>query len=249
MGAPYYGPQPVPQPYPPQPYNPEADSIKSMVNIASIFGLLIAIGGILWGLWSLWSWSQINAYLDYLRSINPGIDYYDSYVYAAYQSALMWALIYGVLGILMFVFGLMFYFNCNAIKTMVSHGQYIQAKSKTLVWVIVGFIFAGVLPGIILLIAYLKFDPLIRSGMHPMAPPPQEMRVCTSCGRQIPVNYNVCPHCGKAVAAAPQQAPTGYGYQSEMRACMGCGRQIPAAYATCPHCGRPANPNAPPPGH
>jgi hypothetical protein len=30
-------------------------------------------------------------------------------------------------------------------------------------------------------------------------PPAQggEMRVCMGCGRQVPVNYNVCPHCGK----------------------------------------------------
>lgn len=27
--------------------------------------------------------------------------------------------------------------------------------------------------------------------------PPQETRVCMGCGRQVPVNYNVCPHCGK----------------------------------------------------
>jgi len=29
-------------------------------------------------------------------------------------------------------------------------------------------------------------------------------RMCTGCGRQIPVEYNVCPHCGR-----PQNQPYG----------------------------------------
>ncbi|MGH9919774.1 MAG: hypothetical protein ACRD6W_13030, partial [Nitrososphaerales archaeon] len=40
-------------------------------------------------------------------------------------------------------------------------GEYEAAKSKTLVWTVVGFIFAGIILGIILLVAYIKFDPLI----------------------------------------------------------------------------------------
>ena len=35
----------------------------------------------------------------------------------------------------------------------------------------------------------------------------QNTRMCTGCGRQIPVEYNVCPHCGR-----PQNAPQ-YGQQ------------------------------------
>ncbi|MBI0583896.1 MAG: hypothetical protein ISF22_06675 [Methanomassiliicoccus sp.] len=31
------------------------------------------------------------------------------------------------------------------------------------------------------------------------------MRTCMSCGANIPVNYNVCPHCGKATM--PEQVP------------------------------------------
>ena len=27
-------------------------------------------------------------------------------------------------------------------------------------------------------------------------PPAQETRVCMGCGRQVPVAYNICPHCG-----------------------------------------------------
>ena len=37
--------------------------------------------------------------------------------------------------------------------------------------------------------------------------PDEEMRTCTGCGRQIPAAYNVCPNCGKAVNAMPQNGP------------------------------------------
>jgi hypothetical protein len=49
-------------------------------------------------------------------------------------------------------------------------------------------------------------------GQYPPPPPPppayqqaptQEMRMCPGCGRQIPVNYNVCPHCGRPAAPPP----------------------------------------------
>lgn len=29
------------------------------------------------------------------------------------------------------------------------------------------------------------------------------MRTCLGCGMQIPVDYNVCPHCGKKVEKGP----------------------------------------------
>ena len=45
----------------------------------------------------------------------------------------------------------------------------------------------------------------------------QQTRMCTGCGRQIPVEYNVCPHCGRPQNApqygpAPGQQPYGQPY-------------------------------------
>jgi len=39
------------------------------------------------------------------------------------------------------------------------------------------------------------------------APPSGATRMCTGCGRQIPVEYNVCPHCGRPqnIQYGPQQ--------------------------------------------
>jgi hypothetical protein len=38
----------------------------------------------------------------------------------------------------------------------------------------------------------------------------QNTRMCTGCGRQIPVEYNVCPHCGRP-QNQPQTGPQPYG--------------------------------------
>jgi hypothetical protein len=37
-----------------------------------------------------------------------------------------------------------------------------------------------------------------------------QTRMCTGCGRQIPVEYNVCPHCGR-----PQNTQQQYGPQPQ----------------------------------
>ena len=188
---------------------PEADSIKSMVNIAGIFGILMMIVGILIMIWGL---------------------------------LIFWPIM--IAGLLPMIMGLLFYMNCKKINELVDQRQYEQAKSKTLIWMIIGIIFVYFIPGILLLIAYLKFDNLINStrGMGQMppaygAPPPppvQQQRLCTGCGQHIPANYNNCPHCGKqAVVQQGQQ-------QGGMRTCMGCGQQIQASYKNCPHCGRQA---------
>lgn len=57
-------------------------------------------------------------------------------------------------------------------------------------------------------------------------PPPQQdqSRICMQCGRQIPLHYNVCPHCGKQVTKQPTQQPAPQpAYQ-----------QPPPAYAPAP---------------
>ncbi len=50
----------------------------------------------------------------------------------------------------------------------------------------------------------------------------QNTRMCTGCGRQIPVEYNVCPHCGRP-QNAPQYgaAPQPYGQQPQQYEPMG----------------------------
>lgn len=42
------------------------------------------------------------------------------------------------------------------------YSEYKRAKDKTLVWMIIGFILGGIIIGIIMLVAYLKYDELLR---------------------------------------------------------------------------------------
>ncbi len=200
------------QPPPQQQYGmtpPEADSIKSMVNIAGIFGILMMALGLILILVGLFI-----------------------------------SLFFVIWGVLPMIMGFLFFMNCKKINELVDQRQYEQAKSKTLIWMIIGIIFVYFIPGILLLIAYLKFDNLInasRVGHMPAppqygAPPPpqQQQRLCLGCGQQIPLNYNNCPHCGKTAEGQHGQQQAG------TRMCLGCGQNIQANYNTCPHCGKPA---------
>ncbi|MEM4502089.1 MAG: hypothetical protein QXV42_01405 [Ignisphaera sp.] len=70
-----------------------------------------------------------------------------------------------IVGIIPLVFGvidIIIYVNCKEIISLVKDGEYRRAKEKTLVWMIIGFILGGILIGIVLLIAYLKYDELLR---------------------------------------------------------------------------------------
>ena len=172
--------------------------------------------------------------------------------------ALLFGILFILAGIVLFFFIFIFaipmilfaiidfiiWMNCKEIIRMVDARQYEQAKSKTLIWMVLGFILGGLLIGLIILIAYLKFDPLINAaraqGYGPapgyMPAPPQaqpQQRLCLGCGQQIPLNFNNCPHCGRQAQPAAQPAHSG-----GMRMCLGCGQQIQASYAVCPHCGK-----------
>lgn len=76
----------------------------------------------------------------------------------------------GVFLIILGVVDLLVYFNCNEIIRLVESGDYRRAKEKTLVWMIIGFIFSWIIVGILLLVAYMKYDELIRR--YPSQPSP-----------------------------------------------------------------------------
>jgi uncharacterized membrane protein len=74
--------------------------------------------------------------------------------------------IFFIIGILPLIWGivnLIIYSKINAINLLVDQQRYVDAKNRTLVWMIIGFIFAGVIVGILLLISYLKYDDVIRA--------------------------------------------------------------------------------------
>jgi len=192
------GYQPYPAPVAAEP--PEAQSIKSMLHIARIlaiiFGVIVLLGGI--------AYVAIVAYYASICSSYVGVDVYCGGAIAGALIGAIWLVIGGVVAILV-------YMQMKSIEAKVNAHQYEAAKSQTLIWMIIGFIF-GILLGVLLLIAYIKYDPLINwqrsqggaapayaapppPGVPPpMVPPPPPMAPatpavpnCASCGR--PTSY------------------------------------------------------------
>lgn len=74
-------------------------------------------------------------------------------------------LIAGV-GIVFLIFGiidLVIYFQIKQIDSLIDQQRYSDAKNKTFVWMIIGIILSGLIVGILLLIAWLKYDDIIRA--------------------------------------------------------------------------------------
>ena len=76
------------------------------------------------------------------------------------------------IGFLIFgIFDLLIWMKCKEINELIDARRYGNAKDKTLVWMVIGFIIGGLIPGILLLVAFLKFDNLMRATQN-IPPPP-----------------------------------------------------------------------------
>ena len=64
--------------------------------------------------------------------------------------------IFGVIDIVVF-------YECREIIRMTEQRKLSAAKEKTLIWMIVGLIFGFIIVGLFMVIAYIKFDDLIRA--------------------------------------------------------------------------------------
>jgi hypothetical protein len=166
----------------------EVSSLKSMLRIGGILALVIGILSLLGGLVAL-------AGAIFVASVTGYGGFYVTPVFA----------------IIAFVFELIIYLQLKEIRRMVDAGQYQAAKDKTLIWMILGFIFGWIIVGIVVLIAWMKFDPVInwqrqmQSGGQPGAPawsaqppaaPPMAPMAATSPAPGAPA-AGMCPKCGK----------------------------------------------------
>lgn len=137
MGTPMYaGPAGNP---PMMMEHPEVGSLKSTLNGARIIALIFWILGIIWVLLALGG--------------------------AALAAAAGFG--FGVVGliypVLFTVINFLTWTKLPEIESLVNSRQYRPARDKLLIWMILGFI-AGLIPGIVLLIAYLKFDTILEAG-------------------------------------------------------------------------------------
>ena len=77
--------------------------------------------------------------------------------------ALFLTLIFPVFVILLIIDVVILWYIFSKIPNELNNQRYVEAKHDTLIAMILGFLFAFVLSGILLLIAYLKYDTIIRS--------------------------------------------------------------------------------------
>jgi len=199
---------------------PEAQSIKSMLHIARIFaiifGILFFLGGLAYVAWI--------AYLASVCSTFVGIDAYCGGFLIGYLIFPLFILIWGI-------FDVILYIKMKSIEAMVNARQYQQAKSATLIWMILGFILGGIIIGVLLLIAYIKFDPLINAARGQgaqgqwgqpgqMGAPPQQAQ----WGAPAPATWGqptAAPAAGKMCASCG--TPNAMGAQF----CAKCGAALP----------------------
>jgi len=200
---------------------PEAQSIKSMFHIvrilAIIFGVLLFLAGL--------------AYIGILVAAYNACNVAGSICVGVYAGSLGFILVPAILIVIFGLVDIIIYLKMKSLEAMVNARQYQQAKAQTLIWMILGFILGGIIIGILLLIAYIKFDPLINASRAQggqgqwgqpgqMGAPPQQAQ----WGAPPPTTWGqptAAPAMGKACASCG--APNAAGAQF----CAKCGAALP----------------------
>jgi hypothetical protein len=193
---------------------PEAQSIKSMFHItrilALVFGILFFIAGLVF------------------LGLDLAVYYSCTAIIGNFCAGLGFILVGPIFLMLLGVVNIIIFLKMKSLEAMVNARQYEQAKSGTLIWMILGFILGGLIIGILLLIAYIKFDPLINSQRAMMGGQPPQGGYPPQGGQPMYAQ----PQPGYA-APPPQMAP----------APMAAPSPPPAAAAPavpfCPTCGQP----------
>lgn len=199
--------------------NPQAamvvGEIKGLLNIvrilAIIFGVLLALGGLLYAVFAYWAWAACSTVV---------------YGVAGYCSgALVWFLIWPIMILIFGVIDIVIFMQMGSIRSLLDQGRLQEAKSKTLIWAILGLLLGGFLVGIILILAYMKYDSAINAAAQPAyqaAPPPAYGGGYGYAAPPAAAPPAAAPPAAPPAAPAPPPAPTAQ------------------AAPTCPKCGRPA---------
>lgn len=131
-----------------------------------------------------------------------------------------------VFGILSLIFLFLIYALCYR---RTSDAEYEEAKTPTLIFGILSLIFAGVISGILYIIAYIKLEDAV-SEQRPRAVP---------AGYGYGVSPSPPPPPAGATGGYPS-APPGVMAQPLAGAfCSNCGRPLASDQRFCPGCGRP----------
>mgnify|MGYP001772580225 CR=1 FL=1 len=118
---------------------PDVSTVKTLNLIAGILTIIVLIFALIGG--SMYS---------ILLFVPNGMHFILYFIYT-------WLILEVILDI--FLIWLIF----SKINSSLDRQEYIEAKNSTLIATIIGFIFGSIIVGIILLIAYLKYDDIIRN--------------------------------------------------------------------------------------
>lgn len=109
-----------------------------------------------------------------MSQVHPAVDTIKSLTKASGLISLILAILLLLSGLFLLPFGVgagplvlavlnyLIYANCKEIVRLVNASRYREAKEKTLIWMIAGFLFGWVIVGVLLLIAFLKYDEVLR---------------------------------------------------------------------------------------
>jgi len=183
--------------------------------LAIIFGILLLLAGIAYAAFVAWAFSVCGTFAGY-----------------ACGGSLGFLLVGPILIIIFGVVDFIIYMQMKEIEALFNQRKYEQAKAKTLIWMILGFILGGLILGILLLIAYLKFDPLInwqRSGGGGAPPAYGAAPPAPGMAPQVPAPMAPPPpQAAPAMAPAPRCTncgqPTTYIAQYGRYYCYACSR-------------------------
>jgi len=209
---------------------PELESLNSMLRIAKIISMIFMILFLLGALFGL-----------ALAAIFLGLG------------------LFAIPFVIFFIIDLVIWMQIKEIQNLVAQGQYARAKEKTFLWMILGLILGGILIGIFLILAYVKFDPVInwqRSMTQGGQPGWGAPAAAPGWGQpsQPQPGWNPPPQQPQAQPAwspPPAQPSTSTGWSSPPASSAPAAPQpamapAPAAAPaapqamTCPRCGKPA---------
>jgi ribosomal protein L40E len=136
--------------------------------------------------------------------------------------------------------GFLIYMNCKKLNELVIKGQYLEVKSKIMIWMIFGLIFVFVLPGLLLMFVYIKLDELMKPSTLVLTPivmvqqPTVQGQVLVI---QQPVTTAPPVPPTQAATASKPDAQTTTPAKTDSIFCVSCGTQCPKNAAFCYKCG------------
>jgi hypothetical protein len=128
----------TPPPPPPQSADTRLSTVKTYITIAFVFSIIFVIVWVAWGLWDIVLFATTASVFSYFG--------------AGYVAGVF--LIPGIVLLVFFAFGLIVFLRIWKMYKAVNAGDIATLKATSnIMWAIIALIFAGVIPGIMLIIS------------------------------------------------------------------------------------------------